>query len=56
MPPLKKSVVGFAGHAGVGARRYYNNAEQHLAPFLKKTRDEILLISKAMLLLDVAPD
>ncbi|MEE9280339.1 MAG: aldo/keto reductase [Myxococcota bacterium] len=40
----------------VGTRRYYNDAERNLAPFLKKTRDRILLISKAMLPLDLGPD
>jgi len=32
----------------VGFRSYYRDAEQNLAPFLKKHRDEIFLISKAM--------
>jgi aryl-alcohol dehydrogenase-like predicted oxidoreductase len=40
----------------VGTSRYYKNAERHLAPFLKKYRDKILLISKAMVDLDVGPD
>ena len=40
----------------VGTRRYYNDAEQNLAPFLKTARDEIFLISKAMTYLDVPPD
>lgn len=31
----------------VGYRDYYRNAEENLAPFLKKHRDEIFLISKA---------
>ncbi len=40
----------------VGTRRYYNEAETHLAPFLKLHRDKILLISKAMVYLDVGPN
>ncbi len=40
----------------VGARRYYDDAETNLAPFLKKHRDEIFLISKAMTYLDVEAD
>jgi hypothetical protein len=31
----------------VGTSRYYKNAERHLAPFVKRNRDKILLISKA---------
>ncbi len=31
----------------VGFKHYYDNAEKHLAPFLKKRRDKIFLISKA---------
>lgn len=31
----------------VGYRDYYRNAEENLAPFLKKVRDEVFLISKA---------
>jgi aryl-alcohol dehydrogenase-like predicted oxidoreductase len=40
----------------VGTRRYYDYAERNLAPFLKKVRDEIFLISKAGVYLDVEPD
>jgi aryl-alcohol dehydrogenase-like predicted oxidoreductase len=40
----------------VGTSRYYDKAERHLAPFLKKTRDKVLLISKAMVDLGVDPD
>ena len=40
----------------VGARSYYKDAEQNLAPFLKRHRDEIFLISKAMTYLDVGPE
>ncbi len=39
----------------VGFRAYYNDAEQNLAPFLKKRRDEIFLISKAMATRDLEP-
>ncbi len=38
----------------VGYRGYYRDAEAHLAPFLKKRRDEIYLISKAPADTDVA--
>lgn len=40
----------------VGTRRYYKNAEKNLRPFLKKRRDEILLISKAAVYIDIEPD
>ena len=40
----------------VGTRRYYRDAEMNLAPFLKKRRDQIFLISKAMTYLDVDPN
>ncbi len=36
----------------VGTRRYYPGSERNLAPFLKKRRDEIFLISKGILELD----
>jgi len=40
----------------VGTRRFYPDSERNLAPFLKKTRDEIFLISKGILELDAEPD
>jgi aryl-alcohol dehydrogenase-like predicted oxidoreductase len=40
----------------VGFRPYYKDAEQNLAPFLKKVRDDVFLISKAMVSLGVKPD
>jgi aryl-alcohol dehydrogenase-like predicted oxidoreductase len=40
----------------VGYRGYYRNAEKHLAPFLKKVRDKIFLISKAPADVEVEPD
>jgi aryl-alcohol dehydrogenase-like predicted oxidoreductase len=40
----------------VGTRRYYEHAERNLAPFLKRVRDEIFLISKAEVYLDVEPE
>ena len=40
----------------VGTRRYYDEAEANLAPFMKTHRDKIFLISKAMVYLDVEPD
>jgi hypothetical protein len=39
-----------------GTSRYYEDAERNLAPFLKTHRDDIFLISKAMVYLDVEPD
>jgi aryl-alcohol dehydrogenase-like predicted oxidoreductase len=39
----------------VGFRGYYGDAEKNLAPFLKKHRDEVFLISKAMPARDVEP-
>ena len=40
----------------VGFRAYYRDAEQNLAPFVKKVRDRVFLISKASVPLDVEPD
>jgi aryl-alcohol dehydrogenase-like predicted oxidoreductase len=40
--------VGFSG--------YYDDAEKNLAPFVRKVRDRIFLISKAIVPLDVEPD
>jgi aryl-alcohol dehydrogenase-like predicted oxidoreductase len=39
-----------------GTRRYYGDAEVNLAPFLKRHRDDIFLISKAMTYLEAGPD
>ena len=39
----------------VGFRSYYRDAEKNLAPFLKKHRDEIFLISKAIPSRDIEP-
>lgn len=39
----------------VGTRRYYRDAEMNLAPFLKKRRDDVFLISKGMTYLEVGP-
>ena len=39
----------------VGFRGYYRDAEQNLAPFLKKRRDDIFLISKAIPSTDIGP-
>jgi len=38
-----------------GTRRYYADAEVNLAPFLKRRRDDVFLISKAMTYLEVGP-
>lgn len=40
----------------VGYRGYYRWAERNLAPFLKKRRDQIFLISKAVAEIEVEPD
>jgi aryl-alcohol dehydrogenase-like predicted oxidoreductase len=40
----------------VGTRRYYKDAEKNLRVFLNKRRDEIFLISKASVYLDIEPD
>jgi aryl-alcohol dehydrogenase-like predicted oxidoreductase len=40
----------------VGYRGYYRNAEEHLAPFLRKVRDRIFLISKAPAPIEREPD
>jgi len=40
----------------VGHRAYYRSAETHLAPFLKRRRDRIFLISKGLTGLDLQPD
>lgn len=40
----------------VGFSQYYDSAEMHMAPFLKKHRDEIFLISKAYVPADIKPD
>ena len=40
----------------VGFRAYYNDAEENLAPFLKRRRDRIFLISKAFASSDLEAD
>jgi aryl-alcohol dehydrogenase-like predicted oxidoreductase len=40
----------------VGYSGYYRSAEENLAPFLKKVRDDIFLISKAPADIDAEPD
>ena len=40
----------------VGFRGYYRDAEVNLAPFLKRHRDDVFLISKAKVLGDANPD
>ncbi len=40
----------------VGFRGYYKDAEKNLAPFVKKVRDRIFLISKAYAQLEAEPD
>ncbi|MBW2540827.1 MAG: aldo/keto reductase [Deltaproteobacteria bacterium] len=39
----------------IGTRRYYPDSERNLAPFLKRNRDQIFLISKGILELDEKP-
>jgi aryl-alcohol dehydrogenase-like predicted oxidoreductase len=57
----KDALLNAAYDAGVnvfdvGYRDYYRNAEENLAPFLKKVRDKIFLISKARVDLDIEPN
>ena len=57
----KDALLNAAYEAGVnvfdvGYRDYYRNAEENLAPFLKKVRDKVFLISKARPDLDVEPN
>ena len=40
----------------VGTRRYYKNAESNLRNFLKRRRDQVLLISKAGVYVDIEPN
>ncbi|MDE0884166.1 MAG: aldo/keto reductase [Myxococcota bacterium] len=40
----------------VGTRRYYDNAEANLRPFLGKHREQVFLISKASVYLDIEPN
>ncbi len=40
----------------VGMRRYYRDAEANLAPFLKRRRKDVFLISKARTYIDVGPN
>jgi len=40
----------------VGFRAYYGDAEKNLAPFLKRHRDEVFLISKAIASRDIEPN
>jgi len=40
----------------VGYRGYYRNAEEHLSPFINKVRDNVFLISKAAVDLDIGND
>ncbi len=57
----KDALLNAAYDAGVnvfdvGYRDYYRNAEKNLAPFLRKVRDKVFLISKAPADLDVEPN
>lgn len=57
----KDALLNTAFDAGVnvfdvGFSAYYKHAEQNLAPFLKKVRDDVFLISKAMVSLGMKPD
>ncbi len=57
----KDALLGAAYDAGinvfdVGYRGYYRDAEENLAPFLRKVRDRVFLISKARPDLDAEPD
>ena len=57
----KDALLNTAFDAGVnvfdvGFSAYYKDAERNLAPFLKKVRGDIFLISKAMVTLGMKPD
>jgi len=57
----KDALLNAAYDAGVnvfdvGYRGYYRNAEENLAPFLSKVRDNIFLISKAPADIDIEPN
>jgi aryl-alcohol dehydrogenase-like predicted oxidoreductase len=57
----KDALLNAAFDAGVnvfdvGSSAYYKDAEQNLAPFLKKVRDDVFLISKAMVSFGVKPE
>jgi len=57
----KDALLNTAFDAGVnvfdvGFSAYYKDAERNLAPFLKKVRDDVFLISKAMVTLGMKPD
>jgi aryl-alcohol dehydrogenase-like predicted oxidoreductase len=57
----KDALLNAAYDAGVnvfdvGYRGYYRNAEEHLAPFMKKVRDSVFLISKAPADLEAEPN
>ncbi len=57
----KDTLLNAAYDAGVnvfdvGYRGYYRNAEEHLAPFIKKVRDSVFLISKAPADLEAEPN
>jgi aryl-alcohol dehydrogenase-like predicted oxidoreductase len=57
----KDALLNAAYDAGVnvfdvGYRGYYRNAEKNLAPFIRKVRDRVFLISKARADLDAEPE
>jgi hypothetical protein len=55
-PLLEAALEAGVNVFDVGTRRYYDDAERHMAGFLRKHREELFLISKAPIYLDVEPD
>jgi aryl-alcohol dehydrogenase-like predicted oxidoreductase len=55
-PLLEAALAAGINVFDVGTRRYYENAERNLAPFLRRHRHGLFLISKAPIYLDIEPD
>jgi aryl-alcohol dehydrogenase-like predicted oxidoreductase len=54
-PLLEAALEAGVNVFDVGTRRYYDDAERNMAAFLRRHRDELFLISKAPIYLDVEP-
>ncbi|MCP4751869.1 MAG: aldo/keto reductase [Proteobacteria bacterium] len=52
---LDRAFEAGINHYDVGSNVYYKGAERHLAPFLKKHRDQVILVSKAPVFARVGP-
>jgi hypothetical protein len=55
-PLLEAALEAGVNVFDVGTRRYYDDAEQNMAAFLRRHRDQLFLISKAPIYLEVDPD